>query len=106
MCLTLANLDKFFRWDRKEESSKVKEEKKETNGDASVKEKSGGKSPKPESSPKPEVTVKVEKEEPPPKKERWDRDRSDRGDVRHSRDRKSRRSDRWVGHIFRLISLL
>lgn len=89
-----------IRWDKKDDGSKPKEEKKETNGDATSKEKSSvGKSPKHEGSPKPDAAVaaaattggaKQEKPEPPVKKERSDR--SERG---HSRDRKSsRRSDR------------
>lgn len=87
------------RWDKKDDGGKPKEEKKEANGDASSKEKSSvGKSPKHEGSPKPEAAlaagattgaVKQEKAEPPVKKER-----SDRGERGHSRDRKSRRSDR------------
>lgn len=92
------------RWDKKDDSGKPKEEKKEANGDASSKEKSSAvKSPKRDSSPKQEAVtapapaapaVKQEKVEPPPKKER-----SDRGERGHSRDRKSsRRSDRWDSH--------
>ena len=87
------------RWDKKEDTSKAKDDKKEANGDASSKEKSSaGKSPKRDGSPKEAVTaplttapaVKQEKVEPPPKKER-----SDRGERGHSRDRKGgRRSDR------------
>lgn len=87
------------RWDKKEDGSKPKEEKKEANGDASSKEKSSaGKSPKHEGTPKPEAavpaaattgTVKQEKADSPVKKER-----SDRVERGHSRDRKSRRSDR------------
>lgn len=87
------------RWDKKEDGGKPKEEKKEANGDASSKEKSSaGKSPKHEGSPKPEAavpaaattgTVKQEKADSPVKKER-----SDRVERGHSRDRKSRRSDR------------